>query len=224
MSSKILFALVLVAALCAPTSAQFSAHPWTFEGSGTTGASIGSVSGPDELTLEVLNCIGYAGTVVAETAAPDTGRFTFDLAGEEWVSSCSPCGASGYCGGTTALAGSSCAECSPWCAETVLAEFWGSGCASAWNATWTLDVIEGRCWQIAIQQDGWSLDCNTRLIASNLTFEAAPDVTLSSVEGTPAGRARVLGRRRDDDPLPVGDRDRDPPGAELARLWARRVA
>lgn len=193
MSARSLSVVACLLVLSSVGSAQFAAHPWTFEGSGATGASIGSVSGPDELTLEVLNCIGYAGSVVAESVAPDTGRFRFDLAGEEWISSCSQCGL-GFCGGTTTLAGSSCAECSPWCAETVLAEFWGGDCAatSTWDATWTLDVIEGRCWQIAISQDGWSLDCNTRLVASNLVFEAAPDVTLTSVEGTPAYKATVV--------------------------------
>lgn len=183
--------LLILLALSPPAAAQFSSHEWTFTGTGSAGFTGGSVSGNDELTLEILNCIGYAGKVKAESVAHDTGRYAFDLSGEEWVSDCTFCG-SGYCGDTTTWADNECVSCftsiSPSCSGPQESAIWGGACFSpvTWSASWEVEVVEAQCWQIGMTQDGWSLDCNSRIVASNLTFLPAPDVTVLSVTPTPS--------------------------------------
>ena len=192
MRPALLLTLCAALTLTGAAAAQFSAHPWSFSGAGTTGFSGGSVSGVDEITLEVLNCFGYAGSARAESVAHDTGRYAFDLTGEEWIDSgCSQCGLA-FCGGTTVWALNDCDACPSewgiWLCEPEQAATFGGNChvPQAWSTSWEIEVVEGRCWSLSMAQDGWSLDCNTRVIASNLTFTPAPDVVVASVSATPA--------------------------------------
>lgn len=187
MVSKLVTQGIVIALLASSAAAQdrFADYDWLFTTTGSAGS--GSLTGPDELTL---SSSAPTGIVTATAVALDTGRITVELAAQEWS------GQIDYCGGASVAMGNTCVECTDfaWCVAPVVSEKLGQviGATSTWSATWSIDVVEGECWQIALAQDPWSFECGSVLVASNLVFEPAPDVTLTSIDPTPAYKASLV--------------------------------